>query len=510
MSSDDKSLNRRTLLRGAAATAALVPIAGALAACAGGGAGTQTSQGSPTSGGGAGTQTSQSPASAGESPTGGGATTPSSSGGESDTGGGSADNPFGLKAGSAVDAVIFNGGYGIDYVEFAAKVAEKHNEGLTITVKPSQEISTELQARFVAGNPPDLIDNSGEKAIGFTAILDQLSTLDDVFEANNYEGTKIADTLAGGVKAPGTFQGKFVAVNYAMTMYAVWYSGSLFKDNGWTPPKTWDEAIALGAEAKKKGKYLFVWGKEAATYYQTLAVDSAIKEGGPEVRLALENLKPDCWSHPAVQAVFKALETCVKSGYFVPGGAGTQFTAAQAQWSNDQQALLYPSGSWIENEMAKATKSGFEMKGVTTMVVSSSPKMPYDAIRAGAGEPFIVPSTAANAAGGKELLRAMLSKEAATNFAKEKKAPTIVLGTVPEDGFGSTALVSQSDMLKAAGKDVFNYQFVDFYGMNKAQLQVWNPFLSGQIDAAALTKQLQDITDKIANDSSIAKNEVTA
>ena len=40
-----------------------------------------------------------------------------------------------------------------------------------------------------------------------------------------------------------------------------------------------------------------------------------------------------------------------------PGGAGTQFTAAQAQWSNNQDALLYPSGSWIENEM-KDTDQG--------------------------------------------------------------------------------------------------------------------------------------------------------
>ena len=37
----------------------------------------------------------------------------------------------------------------------------------------------------------------------------------------------------------------------------------------------------------------------------------------------------------------------------------------------------------------------------------------------------------------------MLSKDAATNFAKTKLAPTIVKGTVPADGFGSTALVSQ-------------------------------------------------------------------
>ena len=32
-----------------------------------------------------------------------------------------AANPFGVAEGSTVDAVIFNGGYGIDYVEFAAE-----------------------------------------------------------------------------------------------------------------------------------------------------------------------------------------------------------------------------------------------------------------------------------------------------------------------------------------------------------------------------------------------------
>ena len=66
-----------------------------------------------------------------------------------------------------------------------------------------------------------------------------------------------------------------------------------------------------------------------------------------------------------------------------------------------------------------------------------------------------MPSKAQNVAGGKELLRVMLSKEAATNFTKTKLAPTIVKGLVPADGFGSTALVSQTEMLDAAGEDIF-------------------------------------------------------
>jgi N-acetylglucosamine transport system substrate-binding protein len=159
--------------------------------------------------------------------------------------------------------------------------------------------------------------------------------------------------------------------------------------------------------------------------------------------------------------------------------------------------------------MKKATKAGFEMKGVPELVLTDSPKLPYESLRSAAGEPFIVPSTSPNSAGGKELLRAMLSKDAAANFAKTRFAPTIVKDTVPADGFGSTALVSQSEMLTAAGTNVFNYQFFDFYGMNTDSLVVWNDFLSGSTDAAGLTKGLQKITDDIANDSSIDKITVT-
>jgi N-acetylglucosamine transport system substrate-binding protein len=466
MNIKDKPLQRRDFLRGALVTAVMIPAGAALASCAGGGGGN-------SSGGGGGTK--------------------------------SAKNPFGVKESSTIEAVIFNGGYGYDYVTFAANIVEKEIKGVKAKVSPQTNIAQSLQPRFAGGNPPDLIDNSGANQIGFGTIIDQLSELDDVYAANNLEGKKIDDTIYPGVKEPGTFNGKLIAMNYVMTVYGVWYSASLFEQNGWTPPKTWEESTELGAKAKAAGKYLWVWGKEAATYYLTLAVDSAIKEGGDEVRLALGNLKPKAWSLPPLQAIFAELEKQVKLGYFIPGGAGTQFTAAQAKWSNDEQAILYPSGGWIENEMKKATKDGFKMTGAPEMTVTSNSKMPYTALRAASGEPFIVPKQGKNAAGGKEILRAMLSKEAATNFSKTRLAPTIVKGLVPADGFGSTALVSQTKMLDAAGTNVFDWQFANYYGMNTDQLVVWNSFLSGATDAAGLTAGLQQISDKVANDSSVKK-----
>src|SRR5664279_6452079 len=108
------SFGRRTLITGSLAAAALVP----LASCA----------------------------------TGGGSGSSSASAGAS-----SADNPFGMAATGKVDAVIFNGGYKTDYVDFAGAELTKKFAGVTVTVSPSTQIAQELQPRFVGGNPPDTV-----------------------------------------------------------------------------------------------------------------------------------------------------------------------------------------------------------------------------------------------------------------------------------------------------------------------------------------------------------------
>ena len=416
----------------------------------------------------------------------------------------SADNPFGVAKGSTVDAVIFDGGYGTDYVSFtSAAYASAH--GGQVKVTPSTQISQQMQPRFVGGNPPDLIDNSGANLIGLSTIAAQLTDLTKLVEAKNLEGTVIKDSLYPGMLADDMYDGKMVQLNYVLTVYGLWYSKTLFDKNGWTPPATWADVLTLGEKVKAAGKYLFCWGKEAATYYLTLAIDSSIKEGGDDVRKALGNLDAGCWSLPAVQAVLTAMGEVVKNGYVRPGGAGTQFTAAQAQWSQAQEAVLYPTGSWIENEMKDQTAPDFQMTVCPAPSATASAKKPAEALHASAGEPFIVPSKAKNAAGGLETLRIMLSKDAATNFAKTKLSSTIVKGTVPTDAFGSTALASQISVLDKAGEDSFTHSFVDVYGLNTDMLVVWNSFLSGELDVAGLTQGMQDITDKVREDDSVVK-----
>ena len=132
---------------------------------------------------------------------------------------------------STVDAVIFNGGYGIDYAEFAGKQVEAKQSGCDGQGDtPPPRSPRPCSPASLRGDPPDVIDNSGADLIGINTIRDQLVELNDVIEAKNYEGTVIKDTLyAGRHRSRERSTASSSVLNYALTVYAIWYSASLFE-----------------------------------------------------------------------------------------------------------------------------------------------------------------------------------------------------------------------------------------------------------------------------------------
>lgn len=430
---------------------------------------------------------------------------PSESGAEPNTTS-SANNPFGVADGSTIEVVGFDGAYGVDYVEKAGQMVSENLPGVTVEVQGTTQIGTELQPRFVAGDPPDLVDNQGPDMIVFASIIDQLTPLQELWSVENYDGEVIKDAVFPGVQQAGTHGGEFVAVNYVMTLFSLWYSETLFEENGYELPKTWDDMASLCDQAKKDGRYLFSFGKEAADYYSWMVLDSAIKQGGLSVIEDISNLVPGAWENPDVAAALEAMEGLVKQGCFIPGGSGTQFTQAQARWSLDQEALLYYTGSWIDAEMKDTTADNFQMKAWPAPLIGPDSAMPFSAVQAGANEPFIVPSKSKNAAGGLEVLRAMLSKDVASEFSKTHLAPTVVKDTVPADGFGSTSLASTMELMEAAGEDIFTWvgnSYVGYYGLGPDTGVLWNSFLSGDLDAAGMVAAQEALSAKAAADSSI-------
>lgn len=433
-------------------------------------------------------------------------------GGDVTDGGGekSDKNPFAVKEDAPVDVVIFDGGYGDSYAKDAGEAYKKMHSGAEVKVSSTVEIQSELQPRFIDGTPPDLFDNSGAQHIDSSALISEkkLASLEALLKAPSIDGGTIEDSLLPGATEPGTYSGKLYALNYVYTVFGLWHSQKEFDEKGWAVSKTWDELMALGEQAKGAGQALFAWGgQNAADYFQEMALSMAIKQGGKEVQQKIDKLEKDAFAQQPVVDAYTAIEDAVKAGFFLGGGAGIKHTEAQTQWVNGK-AVLYPCGSWIENEQRDVTPEGYAMTGAPVPLLSGDAAMPFEAIHGAAGEPFQVPAQAKNGAGGLEFLRVMLSKEQCQNFSKITSSPTIVKDTLPEDAFGSTALASVNTMISDAGENVYTYNFTEWYGLGTDLKPLWTSFLNGDKTAQQVLEETQGLVDKVREDPNVEKFDV--
>ncbi len=449
-------LARRDLIKRAAVMGAVaVPASGLLSACASGGSG---------------------PA-------------------KKDTGTKTATNPLGVDKSAPLDVLIFNGGFGDDYAKQFEKLYAKEYSGSKVAHTATQNITGLLQPRLNAGNPPDVVDDSGNQMVKLDVLqkAGQLSDLTPLLDAPSIDdpSKKVRDTLMPGTVDLGTVNGKFSSLPYVYTVFGMWYSGKLFKQHGWTAPTTWSDFMSLSAEIKKTGKISpFAWQGKYPYYIDVAIMDLAIKNGGADFLTRLDQMDPDIWDEDAPKNAIEAMYELVSKKYQMPGTNGMTHIESQTAW-NQYKAAFIPCGAWLENEQLKNTPSDFEMTFMP-MPSLSGDKMPAQAIRGGANEFFIVPKAAKNQAGGMEFMRLMLSKKGATAFAQSANSLTVVKDGVDPSVTLRPGTQSTVAALKTAGANVFNPTYLNDYSafstdMDNASAEV----MAGRMKPAEWLKQVK-------------------
>ncbi|RKR86783.1 carbohydrate ABC transporter substrate-binding protein (CUT1 family) [Micromonospora pisi] len=464
-------LTRRIVLQRAAAAGLLaVPAAGLLSACATGGDGETQEQSEGTK---------------------------------------TAENPFGVKEDAALEVIIFNGGYGDKYAtDVHEPLYKKKFPKAEIKHEASQAISTVLQPRFAAGTPPEFVNNSGEKSLDFGALVadGQLQDLTDLWDAPSVDdpSKKVRDTVVPGTIDVGSFNGKPYVLYYVSTVFGLWHSGKLFKDNGWAPAKTWDEFVALLDKIKAKGVTPFGYaGANAAYYMWNVILTHAAKIGGPEVLKNIDNLEPGAWTaEPVKQAAAAWAEIGAK--YIDKSFEGLKHTDVQLL-QNQYKVGFYPSGDWLENEQAKDTPPGFEYQMLPIPSLTASDKLPVGTVRATAAEGYFVSAKSKNPRGAMEYMRQMLSVEGAKGFTNVVKSATVV--TAASSGYAfPPGVASSQGALAAAGQNVVNLFFDGWYKeLDTEARTATNELMFGRIKADAFCERIQKKADAIKADSSVTK-----
>ncbi|HEX5503604.1 MAG TPA: N-acetylglucosamine/diacetylchitobiose ABC transporter substrate-binding protein [Thermomicrobiales bacterium] len=502
--------SRRDLIRRAATLGLALPAVGAVLAACGGNA-TATPG---TTGGGAPAPTTAA-ATAAASPAGGAASPAAGASPAASPGAGpifiptgAALNPLGVKDNAPLDVVIFKGGYGDQYAIHAEDIYKMAHPGAQIKHAGIQRLQEQLQPRFVGGNPPDVIDNSGAGNLDTASLASagQLADLADLMDAPAFDtpGKKFKDTLIPGSQQTGTFSGKQFALEYAYTVYGIWYSSTLFQQQGWQYPQTWDDMLKLCATIKQAGKMApWTYQGKYPQYMQQVLDQLVYKNGGLDAIKTIDNLEPNAWKQPAVKAGVEALYQLADKDYIMQGTAGLTHTEAQAAWLQ-HKAVFIPCGTWLENEEKGLVPADFNMVVQPTPSLAGD-KIPFTGINAYAGENFIVPSKGKNVAGGKEFLRILFSKEGARFFSQNTKALTAVLGSADGLDLG-TAFASAQEAVKKAGDNTFVALYGTWYAkmMNDIKDQM-GAMLTKQITPDQYMDKAQQIADATAKDSSIKK-----
>jgi N-acetylglucosamine transport system substrate-binding protein len=133
--------------------------------------------------------------------------------------------------------------------------------------------------------------------------------------------------------------------------------------------------------------------------------------------------------------------------------------------------------------------------------------LPFAAIRAGSGEPFIIPAKAKNLPGAKEFMRRMLSKEWSTTFAKEANSLTILKDGVDPSVKLRPGTHSTVEASKAAGGNTFRYLYTEWYSEMGAAIEAAsNELMAKRIQPKEWLKRAQAAVDKQAKDPASKKN----
>ncbi len=427
-------------------------------------------------------------------------------------------NPLGVDPAAPLNPYIFNGGFGIAYAENVNTIYNQVYPDAAITFENGQGLGPALQPRFVGGDPPDVIDNSGANNLDQTGLADQgqLADLGDLMSALSFDtpGTTFKDTLIAGSMDSGVFDGKQQIVYLGYTVTGLWTSGKLMRENGYTYPKTWDEFMTMCADIKANlpGVAPFVTTGVHTQYMRGFVFDQLVyKNGGLPAIGAIDNLEDNAWNSDPVKAAASAILDLAKNGYILQGFEGLDHTQSQTEWFNGKGVFL-PCGSWLENESGVSSLGSVEAVDAFEMNVSPIPslttsdQLPFEAIFASAGENFLVPEKAANKQGGKEWIRMLLSQTGASYFSQNTRTLSVVNGAAAGLDAGP-GLASQQATIAAAGTNTLTSYYGGWYvDLNKATHDAMFQLMTQAISVDEFSQICQEAADAIKSDSGVTKH----
>ena len=235
--------------------------------------------------------------------------------------------------------------------------------GADVVYEGSKEFEAQLKVRAEAGNPPDIA------YIPQPGLLATLVADGYVKAAPEAVAANVDEYWGADWKAYGTVDGTFYAAPLGANVKSfVWYSPTMFADNGWEIPTTWAEMKTLSDTIAASGVVDKPWcagiGSGDATGWPATdwMEDVMLRVNGPEVY--------DQWTtheipfnDPKVVAVLDEVGSILKNDAYVNGGLGDVKTIASTAFQEGGIPIL--SSACAMHRQASFYGSNFAEAGAT-------------------------------------------------------------------------------------------------------------------------------------------------
>lgn len=327
-----------------------------------------------------------------------------------------------------LEVAVFQGGFGLDFFQDAAREYEKLHPNVRIKVWGNPRVWEQLRPRFVAGDPPDLTWPGWGMDYWALVAEDKVMEMDRFLEEKAYGQDKTwKETYIQALLDKGKYNGHYYIMPFNHNVFGWWYNKGMFEKHGWTPPKTFDELLVLCEKIKKTGVApLTFQGKYPQYMLRGFLIPWVISIGGMEAWNDAQNLKPGAWNSPAFVKSAQMVALLRDKGCFQKGAMGMDHTGSQMEFMLGRAAMI-PCGTWLGSEMKKQIPPGFKMGFLNPPVVPGGKGDP--SITSTGVESWIVPSEGKHPEIAVDFFKFMTSLEMAKKFVTRKNTLMCIQGS---------------------------------------------------------------------------------
>jgi len=319
-----------------------------------------------------------------------------------------------------LNLAIFEGGFGADFWNEVVKMYEDET-GLTVNLQISPNIGDLIRPQIVAGNPPDFMNLKDNDQTGIVAALIKdrgLLELTSVFDGPQFDSqdplrAKIIEGFLESNKCAPYGDGSIFLAPGSSGPMGLIYNTTLFEEQNWALPVTWDDFFALGDNANANDMSLFTYQGIYPGYIESVLFPALASALGPDYA-KIENFTPGIWSDPRTIAVLEQFARIYSDGYLLPGTVALNHTDSQtAQMQN--KALFIPNGTWMEDEMADVERAAGYAFGMAPPPVMNANDTRFVAADT---EQFSIPAAAAHPEAAKDFLRFLYTDKVIEAYAR--------------------------------------------------------------------------------------------